>query len=477
MPKILGLDELKNNNNDNFVLNNKNIGISDNDVETLIFQNKGVIDGIADIFGLGGPTIDDGYSLLAENDIWYSKEEIKSVEKRGTDGENIVVIMENGEEYLFVPDGNGFSLSYIKLSDGTTVICDLSYDMQKRIREQELIPESVSINGVVTVNVDGREIKVYWVGDESFNSFKARVDNIKKAIVSGVFNFDSLTNDYGYNLLAKNGISVNRADIQSVDIISDSYSIVVTLKNGDKFLFAYNGYSYVLSSISLADGTIIYCNIPYDQEYAIKDIAGIQSDVDIKGYVTIEIEGHKTNVYWVGDDVPFNKFKEELEAIKSALDSYPSEVIDYIFEKSDFKGFFIGTFDSIDNYDSAEDASVIAFASKKGYIFINTKHPSFNVTDVIVHELGHIMDFALSDEDSCLCSDDDLLLQTYFDRYKKIIQQIDLTGYSSADFPEGVPSTAEFFAQIIVAYLEHPDDLLALIPEVYYYVEDLFGRI
>lgn len=459
--------------------NNEVITVENNVTERNNYENKGIIDGIADVFGLGGPTIDDGYALLKENDIWYSKDEIKSVEKRGTNSENIIVIMNNGEEILFLPnsDGDGYFLNSIKLSDGTLINCNLSFDMKQGIREKELIPEDVSINGDATLKVDGREISVYWVGDESFNSFKTRVENTKNAISSGVFDFDSLDANGGYNLLTENGISVGRGDIQSVDIIPNSYSIVVTLKNGDKFLFAYNGYSYAPSSISLVDGTIINCNISYDQEQDIKDIARIHSDVDIKGYATVEIYGHKTKVHWVGDDVTFYEFKDGLETIKNALDAYPSDVIDFIFEKSDFKGFFIGTFDSLDDYDSVEDASVIAFATRRGFIYLNTNHLNFNVTDVLVHELGHILDHALSDDNSILYSDDDSLLQTYFDRYKRIIQQIDLTGYPSTDFPEGVPNTAEFFAQIITAYLDHPGELQALIPELYYYVEDLFGKI
>ena len=180
----------------NFNISNSN-NIKNSEIKTINTDDKNayieknsytndVLENIIELFGFDKPTIDDGHELLRDNSIWYSKDEIKSVEKRGPNNENIIVIMNNGEEFVFVPnsDGDGYILNNIILSDGTSISCALPESRQQEIRELAEIDDEVPIKGWASIEIDGHQTYVYWVGDAScdFEVFKAQVGNVKKAL-------------------------------------------------------------------------------------------------------------------------------------------------------------------------------------------------------------------------------------------------------------------------------------------------------
>ncbi len=278
-------------------------------------------------------------------------------------------------------------------------------------------------------------------------------------------------------LLQENGINYNEDDIKSVKSEGSSNErLIITTNSGEEFVFTSSSEGYVLSSIKLSDGTKINCDLSESREKSIRDGGYISEGIPIRGYATIDINGQKFDVNWVGDDVDFETFKNNLNNIKEGLKEYPSNVLKYIKNNSNFKGFYVGTFDSLDDYDRTADASTIAFAYRNEYIYVNVDHPSSLTTDTIVHEMTHILNWSIG-KGNIRFTDFDIPINLLFLIYKQMIQQILLTGYPPEGYPDGVPDSSEFFSQAVAAYVEYPEELEALMPELYVYIDFVLNNL
>ncbi len=338
------------------------------------------------------------------------------------------------------------------------------------------------MGSVKGVNVDSINTKIDNVSNVIDN--RKAVDSIPlisssnpiDEFFSFVESINDITESDVVNLLQANGINYNESDIASIDRIGGLVeSIVVKTNNGEEFVFTNILAGYKLSAITLSDGTVITCDIPKQTELLIQLPANIGLIVPIRGMGEIEVDGYKTNVYWVGNDVDFETFKENVSNIKAGLSEYPDNVLDYVSDKSRFKGFYIGTFNSTSDFDVVEDADVIAYAKKNNLIYVNVDHPSVLTTDTIIHEIAHVLDYTIGRWEHN--SESDKTFINYYETYKQMIQQIPLTGYPAEGFPDGVPAVEEFYAQAVAAYLEYPEELEALMPEVYDYIDDQFSNL
>ena len=92
--------------------------------------------------------------------------------------------------------------------------------------------------------------------------------------------------------------------------------------------------------------------------------------------------------------VSLDDFKNQIQTVQTVLDNYPSNIIKYLFNNFDFKGFFVG-------YEAYENAHVnllevityAAYAQSNEYIYINN---DWNSPSTITHELAHILDAKLA---------------------------------------------------------------------------------
>ena len=283
--------------------------------------------------------------------------------------------------------------------------------------------------------------------------------------------------DDGYNLLRDNGINYQKEDIKSVERRgTNGENIAVITTSGDAFLFKPDGDGFVLSSITMSDGKMVHCDLSESLQEGLRDITDIHDDVEIKGYAIISINGQTTKVYWVGDGVDFDVFKKSVTEIQAALEKYPSNVVGKVLNNSNFKGFFIGKPDDVDanmpGYNNG--LGYVAYAHNDEFIYVNSDCSPNIYT--IEHEFAHIFDSTLTNGKGHY-TENDSKIKTLYNKYKKVIQEIMLNGYTSSNYPDGVPSVVEFLACAVPIYLEHPNDLKELMPEVYDYIKELFSSI
>ncbi len=225
---------------------------------------------------------------------------------------------------------------------------------------------------------------------------------------------------------------------------------------------------YIYSSIKLSDGTTIYCNLSESEKQRIRDSIGLSDDVEINGYSELEINGKKVYSYWVGDDCTLQETRDAISCIKEGLNNYPSNMLNRVFNSDEFKGFFIGT-----EKDAPETLSInwAAYACGGKYIFVD--RAPFGST-VIPHEFTHILDNTIG-----YFSDSDSEFRNLYNKYKKQFQQAfdDRIGYTSSLYPNGIPNNHEFFAEVISIYLETPEEIESLFPDLYVYIDDVITSI
>ncbi len=334
------------------------------------------------------------------------------------------------------------------------------------------------MGNVKGVNVERPNIKLDNV---SINTNEKPIDftslyNETVAVDAVNVNVNEISKIDAANLLQENGINYNADEIKSIESSGMfDENIVIKMNNGEKFTFLNVGPDLTLFSIKLSDGTTIYCDIPEETERNIKLDGDINSDVPLRGVTEIDVNGYKTNIYWVGDDVDFETFKNKIKDIRAGLKKLPNNVLSYILtRKPSFKGFYVGTLDSASRYDKINDADIAAFTAT-GYVFINVEHRISSISETIVHEMAHILDSYLGKNG--YHSEEDATMISYYETYKQMIQQLPLEGYPAEGFPDGLPNVAEFYAESVAAYIEYPDELEALMPEVYDYIDNQFKNL
>ncbi len=163
---------------------------TDFDVNGNQMELMGILEDIADFLGIGYPRLQQGYNLLQANDIDCTIDDIKSVEPTNT---GITITMNNGDVFKFTLIDTSFivfenfKLTSIKLADGTEITCcnkdDLSEEDYSDLVNKSALKIDGDIRGYSTIKVNGQDVKVYWVKDNtSLDTYKEELDNIKTAI-------------------------------------------------------------------------------------------------------------------------------------------------------------------------------------------------------------------------------------------------------------------------------------------------------
>ena len=253
----------------------------------------------------------------------------------------------------------------------------------------------------------------------------------------------------------------------------DNENVLVTRGNGDKCYFIPDGNSFKLSHIILSDGTTIHCDLS-DSEKAKYNDSRINDDVDIRGYTTIEVNGHSTKVFWVGDETTdLDAFKKHLNNIKQGLDEIPSNVLKKVIDDGNFNGFYICDSKSASSsgggwsgfYD--QDTNAIYIDSSFSLLYSDADY------ETVIHEFGHAFDFALGNGESKASADfnDDNIIAKNWEDNGDIMKELIPT--SSGYHTNGPTNLWEFFACAFQIYVKYPDELEELLPDVYEYIKDI----
>ena len=245
-------------------------------------------------------------------------------------------------------------------------------------------------------------------------------------------------------------------------------------ENGTEFecLLVYENGEYKLSSITTKDGKTINCNLSENQIKRLRKEFDIPDDVEIVGVHYIKINGTTKEIVMLkGADSSLIDLY--LEAIYSAIDTYPPSAIDKIFSCPDFYGFVFGP--SYKELDSLYNA----YAHGKNYIFLTPTIPlkmlfNNNSYDTIVHEIAHILDAVQAPNGFNYNSRSSQEIKDLYEKYKKIIVEFSTGGYQGY---EEIPNVIEFFAKSTTMYLLSPDELKEFMPEVYEYLDEFYKNI
>ena len=344
-------------------------------------------------------------------------------------------------------------------------------------------------NSLNTIN-DKVTGKQYNSNSDNTNTYKTLNTNIEttkndvEMLDLGFFDFiKDLSNK---DKLEKCGITLSKLqtilgveDLKISDIISveecgvhsENRKITVSSPEGDlELLFVPKNGEFALSFIKYSDGTTISTDIPEDQMKLIKDSIHSENDVKITGYSIIDIDGRQFRIYRYGEGRSLSQFKQIIDEIKKELSIYPPNVLDYIIKDGNFKGFFIGAPTDAPDSNMASQNGWAAYAhGSDRYIYVSTIYRD----QVIKHEFGHTLDQTLGE-----ISYKQPMLR-FFDKYKKLFQEAfdDRIGYVSSAFPDGIPYPHEFFAEVMNMYVEFPDEVEALFPDLFEYIDGLIKSL
>ena len=289
------------------------------------------------------------------------------------------------------------------------------------------------------------------------------------------------------------GIRINSTDIDKIDI-TDTNNIHIILNDGTNIsLYGSHSAQYVdgyrvrvyrdgQQFYIMSDGGI---KLDDDVQKQIKEGTFIKDDTQIKGFETITVNGHKINIFWVGDDVEYYVFQERVKDVEEQLSKYfPPEVLECILESGNFKGFYVGTNNDVNSGQAFWKYQAVAISDE--YVYINSGLlGSLNAETThtyLIHELGHIFDVKIGADyleskgvivekirySSCAEELGDL-----YKKYKKKLQKYTWKGYNRILFPNGIPSATEFFAELFTVYCIRPDELKESFPELYEYINKL----
>ena len=290
---------------------------------------------------------------------------------------------------------------------------------------------------------------------------------------------EGLSTIIGYDLARMNMIeSISRCgpNNENRKVRIKTYNLETKDYEITEYLLVNKNGEYMLSSIS-KNGFTMYCDIDDVDKQRIRDMIGLDENVEIRGRSYLKIGDYTVPIYWVGD---LNSIfcMQCLEAVNGAINKYPENVVEFIFKNADFCGFFIGDLKSspakIDSFNSETKSMWAAYAYLDEYIYMNGVWIDSDCSEIF-HEFAHILDRVLGQE-SYFSMNDEVMLK-FYDDYKKIIQSLDEIHYESNSYPDGIPNVLEFFAQSVTIYLMNPTEFALLLPDLYNYIDSLLSNV
>ena len=222
----------------------------------------------------------------------------------------------------------------------------------------------------------------------------------------------------------------------------------------------------VLQKIEYSDDIILQCGLSNEQKSQIRGLINLDDNIEIIGYQTINIDGKNVNFYVTGDTSLYQIYDASLN-IQKSINSLPDYTKNLFLNNPDFKGFFIGSLEESPyrgSPDSENGFVTLAYAHGSKYIFLNNNIKRCVKIDNIEHEMGHTIDHILDSNYSY--SENSFGFKFLYEMYKKPIIDAfgSLGGYGGY---EEMPDEAEFFAKAVAIYLNRPDDLKILMPDLY----------
>ena len=201
------------------------------------------------------------------------------------------------------------------------------------------------------------------------------------------------------------------------------------------------------------------------------------SDIKINGCAEVYIKGKKMNVYQLGD-ISDETFLEQIEDINNILNDFPENAYKTIISNNNFKGFVCLSDDYIDSSNSDYAKKGLMFAGlcfSDNYIALNNKNNKMCSDATTTHELCHLFDFCnRSNNNFCVTCQQEFI--DLYNEYKIKIQPSINAGYGDPNYyPEGVPNLDEFFAVTGELYINDPDTLSTLFPDIYNYLDEVFN--
>ena len=280
---------------------------------------------------------------------------------------------------------------------------------------------------------------------------------------------EGLTIDIAFELLTKNLILKAREDIKSINSNEDNTKLEIQTKDGTVYNYKLKDNDYVLTTLKMSNGTVTH----FDEDFAeinqilSWEIAAIKMDSEIKAHTKIKINGKTINIYATsGKGSIINNYEEALDGILAAFSSYPKGILDQLLS-SGFDTIIVGP--QSETYGPDSNWSALTYGDDYMFLENTTK----NVREVLIHELAHVLDSSIVNGNGHY-TDKSKEVKRLYKKYGKMIQQIKIGGYSSDEFPEGPPNVNEFFAKAITQYIECPEELEMLVPELYEYIEEMF---
>ena len=234
-----------------------------------------------------------------------------------------------------------------------------------------------------------------------------------------------------------------------------------------------------LRTVHLEDMDIYLDSVSEQKQDDIRKKCSINNDVAINSVATVYINNQELHFYWLGD-VDYEIFISDVETYSKAFANFPENVQELI--SSHLDGYYIGKpeYRTRDIFEKNAPKDYSAFYnSASNYIYINGEWLATYIA--ANHEMGHAIDDFLGPP---ILSNlffggpsSSVELNNLYKEYKITIQALPEVGYQSIYFPEGMPNSCEFFAEAITQYINNPEELQTLIPELYDYVDELFSNI
>ena len=316
-------------------------------------------------------------------------------------------------------------------------------------------------------NVD----KIQKIGNGTFNTSgkMQKVSNIEDFFMD-IFNDMLFDFSKTLELFNANKISgINESDISDVNRSgADSENIMVTLKNGDVYIFDKQKR---IVSVDKENYHIYYNYDVNDYEKSqITNMFGISSNETVNFVATVDVKGEKFKYYSVGNsdisnDVNFPiNFSEQYQ-------NFSQEILSRL--SSSMFGIIIGDKDLSPYNPLGGSYGAYATGSNSDgekYIFIpndadaNRDYYKYNTP---LHETAHII--------QTIIDIDEIKLNNLYKEYKDILPVLDESCYNVNLNYDETPNINEFFADAVTNYYLNPIELERYIPELYDFINDIFG--
>lgn len=340
----------------------------------------------------------------------------------------------------------------------------LNYDVSKK---NDCIDKIVSPNTVKTGINTFKSKNIEMVNLSSNNSI---IDEIKTFFLEAGLSILSIFGiDNAYGLFAKNQIDdVKAIDISDMSKVSeDSSNIKVTLKNGDMYIFDSEER---IIGIKTEDYNIYYdYNVSESEKERIRQLLDLNENVDVNFAATTEIKGEALNYYSVGyanisNDVnfPINFSKQYQNFPKEVLAEISSSVFGIILGDRE-----ISPYNPLEGNYGAYATSGNSDGEK--YIFVpnsNDANSDYYKYNTPLHEMSHIIQSSIEI--------DEIKLKNLYEEYKEVLPTLEKSCYKSNNYDE-TPNKNEFFADAVTNYYLNTIELERYLPEVYNFIDEIFG--